>query len=469
MSLRDNLRDAARALLGVSAYQSAEGYGPKIDDEQVRQTRRALNGQIQPLPITRIRWFLKDLEDARYAADTGNLQPAAQLYRAMRQDGVFAGLTSARGAGLVRLPRKFYGDQDVAAALQSNNGSRSVFDEMYPPSEISATAVDGFMLGISVGEHVPVQERDYPVYVRLEPEFLQYRWNENRWYFLSIAGALPITPGDGRWMLHIPGPRMSPWNHGLWPACGESYINKTHAKLHRANYSAKLANPARAATAPIGASENERRGFIRRLIAWGTNAVFELPIGWEVKLIESNGRGYEVFQQEIDTSDKEYMIAITGQEVTTTGGSGFSNSDVQRAIRQDLTQADAEALAYTINTQGLPQYIVTHYGGAALTTKWCGVQWDTAIPKEMKDQADTLQKVAQAIAELAQVLAGSGADLDTNALCTRFGIPLSTNGTQADGTALVNPPPKLDANAAVPSPEAARAVRELGYTPIGAK
>jgi len=465
MGVRDALRDVARALLGVSAYQSAEGFGPQLDDPLVRQVRKGLNGQIQPLPVTRIRWYLKDLENARYAADNGNMQPAAQLYRAMRQDGVLAGLMSARGAGLVRLPRKFYGDTGVAADLQANNGSRSVFDEMFPPSELGVTAVDGFSLGVSVAELVPVEGRDYPIYVRLEPEFLQYRWNENRWYFLSIAGALPITPGDGRWVLHVPGPRMSPWNHGLWPALGESYINKSHAKLHRANYSAKLANPARAATAPVGASEGERRGFIRRLIQWGTNAVFELPVGWEVKLIESNGRGYEVFQQEIDTSDKEYMIAITGQEVTTTGGSGFSNSDVQRAIRQDLTQADAEQLAYTINTQGLPQYIVGRYGVEALSNRWCGVAWDTAVPKEMKDQADTLAKLATAIQQLSVVLQGSTAQLDINALATRFGIPLTTNGTQADGTALVTPPPKLAAPAdAGPTPEGAMAVAALGYT-----
>src|SRR5579872_1940250 len=99
MGVRDALRDVARALLGVSAYQSAEGFGPQLDDPLVRQVRKGLNGQIQPLPVTRIRWYLKDLENARYAADNGNMQPAAQLYRAMRQDGVLAGLMSARGAG----------------------------------------------------------------------------------------------------------------------------------------------------------------------------------------------------------------------------------------------------------------------------------------------------------------------------------------------------------------------------------
>jgi hypothetical protein len=446
-------RETIAALLGVSAYQAPTGFGPELGSAAVEETRKNLGGQLQPLPTTRLRWYLADLQDAQSSADQGNLQPAAQLYRAMRRDGVLAGLLGTRSAGLVRLPKRFYGDQQIIDALRDNNGSRSVFDEMFPPAELAQLAADGFTLGVGVAELVPVEGRKYPVMVRLDPEFLQYRWAENRWYFLSIAGALPITPGDGRWILHMPGARMSPWHFGLWPALGRSFINKEHALLHRANYSAKLANPARAAIAPAGASEDQRRGFVQRLIAWSVNTTFELPPGWDVKIIESNGKGLEVFQAEIDTTDNEYMVAISGQLVTTTGGTGFANADIHQSIRQDLIKGDGESLAYTINTQGLPQYVASNFGGPdAISERWVNVEWDTSTPKQLEAEARTLLTLAQGVSQMALSLQGTGRQLNLDELATRYGLPLSTNTDRDDGTTDA-PQAEIKPVAAPPTPK----------------
>jgi Protein of unknown function (DUF935) len=423
--VRSTLRDVVDALLGVSAYQPpGKGFGPQIDDASVDKTREAIGGNIQPLPTTRLRWYLDDLEDAQAAADSGYIRPAALLYRAMRRDGVLSGLLSARTSSLVRLPKKFYGNEEIADELRSQNGTRSVFDEMFPPSELAMLATDGIVLGIGVAELIPVPGRSYPVMVRLEPEFLQYRWAENRWYFNSIAGALPITPGDGRWILHVPGGRLTPWVSGAWPSLGRSFINKEHAILHRSNYSAKLANPARAAIAPIGASEIQRQGFFQKLLAWGTNTTFELPVGWDVKLIESNGRGWDVFQKEIDTCDQEYMVALTGQIVTTTGGAGFSNADIHKAIRQDMVQDTADSLGYTINTQGLPQYIVANYGIEALDNITT-VEWDTMTPVDREKETRVLTQAATAIQLLGTSLAPYTKGINVDEIAVRYGIPLN--------------------------------------------
>jgi hypothetical protein len=134
VSFRDTLRERALALMGISAYAPppSNSNGPSLEDEQVIRIRESQGGNLQSPPTTKLRWYLADLERAQAAADTGNLTTAAQLYRAMRRDGTLAGLLGTRTSGLVRLPKRFYGNADMAAVLRARNGTRSVFDDMFP-------------------------------------------------------------------------------------------------------------------------------------------------------------------------------------------------------------------------------------------------------------------------------------------------------------------------------------------------
>jgi hypothetical protein len=419
------LLDHVAALLGISAYQPpGHGFGPSIDSKTVEDARRAMGGLLQQQPVTQLRWYLADLEEAQAQADAGYLSRAAQLYRAMARDGTLSGLLSTRTAGLVRLPKRFYGSNpEIVQALEARNGSRSVFDEMFPPSEVTAIEADGDVLGVGVGELCPVEGRDYPVLVRLDPEFLQYVWTENRWYYISRVGRIPITPGDGRWVLHIPGGRIAPWRWGMWPALGRSFINKEHAIATRASLIASVANPARVIESAQGATEQQRKAFFGHVARWGPNTVLELPVGWQAKILELTGRSYEVFQAEIDTCDRDYMVAVAGQIVTTTGGAGFQNSDVQRVIRSDLIKASAENLAYTLNTQGIPLFVLTRYGEAALEAG-TSVEWDTSQPKDLEAEARTIQGLADGLLKMSQALMGTGREVDVDRLFARFGVPL---------------------------------------------
>ncbi len=415
------------ALLGISAYAapSAAAASASVDPEQVDKMREAMGGQLQPPAISQTRWYLSDLESAEFAADAGNLTTAARLMRAARKDGVLGGVLSTRTAGLVRLPKRFRGDPDVIAALElGHDVSRSVFDEMFPAAELALMAADGELLGIAVAEMVPVEGRDYPVLVRLDPEFLTYYWHENRWYFRSIAGMIPITPGDGRWILHTPGGRMAPWQHGLWRAIGRAFIRKEHASLYKDAWEAKLANPARVAIAPQGASEQQKESWFQRVMAWGVNTVFGMTPGYDVKLLESNGRGYDSFLKTIAQSDNEIIIAVAGQTVTTDGGAGFANADIHKSIRADLIKATADALAYTINTQGLPAFVLARWGMDKLIAGGAVVEWDVAPPQDLNASANALVSAANAIERLATALAGHGLEVDVMALATQFGVPI---------------------------------------------
>ncbi len=427
MGVASRVSEAVRAvLLAVSAYViGSRDSGLELDDERVERAREQLGGQLQPPPITRTRWYVRDVESAEIAADAGDLMLAAQLMHAANRDGVLAGVLSTRTDGLVRLPKRFHGPPDMLADLQSSEeGARSAFDEMFPAAELARFAADGIELGVAVGELVPVPGRAHPVFVRLDPQFLVYRWTENRWYFRSVIGLLAITPGDGRWILHTPGGRQAPWQMGLWRCLSRAFIRKEHANLHKDNWEGKLANPARVAVAPQGASEKHRLSWFKKVMAWGVNTVFGLHPGYDVKLLESNGRGYDSFLKTIATQNEEITIAIAGQTVTTDGGAGFQNSDIHRTIRADLIQATAEGLAHTINTQGLPAYVVNVWGEDRLD-ECPTMAWDTTPPKDRQAEAQSMQTLGSAITVLQKALVDEpDEEVDVKALCTKFGIPL---------------------------------------------
>lgn len=420
-----SLVDIAKALLGFSAYAPAPANAATraLDDPDVIEARRIAGGGLAPLPVTRLRWYLKDLEAAQYAADSGDLSIAAQIYRAMRRDGTISGLLAARTSGLMRLPRTFSGADVLVEQLKTRSNAQELFDSVFPPSELKLVLQDGIMLCVAVAELVPVPGRKHPIMIRHEPEFLTYRWSENKWYFRSIAGLLPITPGDGRWILHLPGGRHSPWQFGAWIPCGAAFIEKQHAKLYRGNFGSKLANPARVIKSPVGAQEPERVGALAKMAAWGVNTVFELPVGWDASLLESKGEGHQVWKDDEASANEDIKMALAGQVVTSDGGTGFDKGDLFKTIRSDMIQTDGNDLAATLNTQALPAVSVTLQGPAVGLKDPAAVAWDTTPPQDRQREATLIASGADAITKLESALKPVGYETDTAALVLRLGLP----------------------------------------------
>lgn len=348
-----------------------------------------------------------------------------QLHRGMTRDGIIQGVAGTRTGGLVRLPKRFRGTPNACKVLGDTDATIPLFDIIFPSSELARFEWDAINCGVALAQFVQGPEDKYPVFTRLDPEFLQYRWNEDRWYYRTLEGLIAITPGDGRWILHTPQGRYEPWNHGLWRANARSFISKEHAILYRENYGSKLANPARVAVMPQAASEPQKQSWFAKVMGWGVNTVFGAPPGYDVKLVESNGRGYEVFQAIIETADRDSIINIAGQTPTTDGGVGFANMDIHEAIRADIIQGDGNALCSTLNAQAMPAVVHDLCG----PSEECAVEWDTSPPNDVKASADSLCASADAIDKLDTTLKARGYVLDVRGLCARLNVPIKNDPT----------------------------------------
>jgi hypothetical protein len=432
----DSVRDLLSALQGISTFSPNSFPGPELGDDSTHEVRRAMGGALETIPQVRLRWYPPDIERAQRQAAGGDMTMIGQLNESMKLDGVWRGLMDAR-TSVVSFPKRFYGSDEVVKVLQSKtNSDRNVYDEMIPRTEARLMVADEINCGVAVGEMVPVRGRDFPVLVRRFPQNLFYMWNRNQWFYRSIVGMMPITPGvpdkDGNcWVLHIGGGRLAPWNNGLWNTGGRSYINKTQTLFARQSYVMKHAHPARVATAPIGAAEEERRGMLRSLIRWAMNGAFSLPPGWDIKLIESKGEGIKVYDDEIRTYNEEMATALCGSAVMLQGTAGFSNMDVFRVVQTDLIKTSADAWDHTENTQIFPAFIAGRWGTEAIRNATT-VETDVAAPRDRKVEADTMVSLSNAITGLVNAIAAAqkaagvkhAVALNVNELLARFGLPV---------------------------------------------
>lgn len=396
-----------------SIFTRVRGYAGPRDLPTGEGFKDGMDRQLSIPQVSQTRWLLADLEGAITSADTGNMRIAARLCKSLRRDGVIHGVLSTRTEGLVQLPIRFKGSKKMTEALEED------FRTVFPSAELALLAGDGRLLGVGAGEFVQVQGAK-PVLRRIDPEFLWYRWAEDRWYYQSVRGMIPINPGDGRWVLHCPGGVVQPWTQGLWMALGRAFIAKEHSYFYRENYSSKLANAARVATSPAGSSEVQKKNWFRRVAEWGVNTVFDVPPGYDVKLLESNGRGYEVYKETISACNEEIIITLAGQLVTTTGGTGFTNANIFSAIRSDLIQSDADGLAGTLNGQAIPVWANERFGA---NSEPVACAWDVTPPTDQNKEATAMTAAANAVKALNEVLAPYGQEVDIAEIARRYGIP----------------------------------------------
>ena len=395
--------------------------GFALDSQLVRLIREAQGGNLTPPPATRLEWFLEDVDIASRAADLGDLAMASQLCRAMRRDPVISGLLTTKSGGITRLEKKWFGSDQVTESLTQTESGVSTFDLMCPPTELRKMADDADFLKISVAELVPVKGRSFPVLERKDPEFLFYMWPYNQWCFRSTAGIIPITPGDGHWVLHFAGPRLAPWQDGNWHALGRSWVRKDSMQHLKTNWAFHLANAARVATCPQGSSKEMRLNWFQQVAAWGINSVFAATPGWDVELLESNGRGWEGFDTSIKEANEDFMINLAGQLVTITGGSGFSSEDLYSTVKYDLLQEAATPLAHTISTQVLPWFTAENYPDEFDASP--GYQYVVKRPTDLSAEASIFTALGAGLAQLQQVAASAGLAIDIRKLLQRFDIP----------------------------------------------
>lgn len=416
-----------QALLAKSgSIQTANVRGLSLDDPSTAKRRKAVGNHLALRPQLQTQHLMQDFETAMQSATAGDISGASLLWKMVTTDPTFRGVFDTRCSGTVSLPRKWRGPQSYIEQLELGHDSiRSVFEEMVNPDQCKLMVSDYLGLGVALGEMVQVPGRAFPTLQRLDPTYIRYRWADSvsNWYYNSAVGPIPILAGDGRWVLWCAAGHAEPWMRGLWCAAGRIYIEKQSAILESMNYQRTLANAAIIGEAPQGATDLDREAQLDALSNWGLNTVISTPPGFKTQLLQGSGEGFQTFDTTIKRCNEELIILVAGQTVSVQGNSGFSSSGIYETIREDLIRSTADSLAYLINTQIIPQWVVGSYGMEELENSPC-IEFDTTRPRDPAQLAKSWIETASAVTALDTMLKAYGYELDIKEVITSCSIPV---------------------------------------------
>lgn len=396
------------------------------DLSTVKADLEALPGDPLPRPFSKLVWYASDCDDARLQADLGIYFLFGQLMSSVRDDLVLSGVLQTLCDGVAHLPMKLVGDAQIRSDLQLGviTGAQtsepiSLYDAMVPPSTRSTMIADRFLCGLSVGLFCNTGH-SWPELLRLDPTWLRFDRAANSWVYLLDRKPVAVTPGLNGWVLDTAA-RTAPHAHGAGFAIGKAYVRKEYALAMRDGYISRLANSAVIATSPKGASENARRQNLQGLSAWGSKTIVDVG-EFDVRLLESNGVGFQAFQNVIDSVDTSYQICVLGQTASVSGGNAFSDNQLHESVKHERILSCANSWAALNNFQVFPQIALAMYGDSG---RKIAMSLDTAPPRDRKLEAEAWNSAYTAVQGWQTIAAASGRQLDYDKIFQAFLVPLA--------------------------------------------
>jgi phage gp29-like protein len=396
---------------------------PRKDDPRVRLKRMMASFKEASTRVL-LDWTPGIRRTAVAQADSGVMRLAADLCEAMLADDRIAGCLQTRVRGLMGLPLKFEAagmkravEEAPAKALEADED----FWVAYPEAVLVDLLTWAVLLGVGVAEHVWVERsgRMLPTLRVWHPRWLRFDWPQQQWFLTQADGSeIPITPGDGKWVVCMPFGPHRPWARGAWRSLSLAWLSKYFAVHDWSRYSEVHGNPMPTTIAPEGCDDADWQEFARDLSQLGGRSAIGLPPGYDFKLVEAQANTFATFEHQIAWADTANAIILLGQNLTTEISRGsLAAAAIHQEIRHDIIRSDAETLSTTLREQSLRWWAEINFGDPELAP-W--PIWDTKPPDDKAKLATTYFALASSLREFRL----QSIPVDIEALAQRFDLPL---------------------------------------------
>jgi hypothetical protein len=379
----------------------------------------------------RMRWSAADPERILEACSSGSFFALGLFLDSLRANPVVYGKMRTRGALLGR-PTQFSGDPLLCEWLRGKDpefdpktgalvspGHASDFQRLFPLEELGACLWDGDLGSIGLGEFVP--DRTGKTRLKhLDLHWLTYDWSLHKLVYDSPWDRYVVEPGDGRWFVYAPYGIERGFAHAPWLPCALPAIAMQNAVLDRLRWQISQADPLKVIKTDKDRADPEYdalEDFAQN--DWHQAAYLILRKEEEAALVESSGRGYQVFTESEKSAADAIAVTLGGQSATSgSGAGGLGNAgSAWENLESTIIQESAEKLAEAATDQGLRPY-----AAARGRAPHVFVKWDCRTGQQKTAQVDMMTKAAEGLTKMSEALSPFGKTVDLEAYLDDLGV-----------------------------------------------
>lgn len=381
-------------------------------------------------------WTPRKIRAAERQAEGGELHSVVAICEWLLGDDDIAGALDARLDALFGLVPTF----EAGKGRKKNQAVRALeagtdWWASYPESESRLIHKWGLLLGIAPAAHQWEASEDhdgrwlpnprfwYPQTLRQDQQTLEW----------SICNAqhqrLPVVPGDGTWVLHMPFGGSRPQMQGLWRSLARWALLKSYAMRDAGVHSEQSSKTV--VTTPEGATYEQRRELAQDLMSSGEDAVIVLAAGFDAKRLETTANFGAIYKPLIQLASDAIRIRIRGGNLTSNveSGSHAAAKVQQESSERPKLRFDAESWSTTIHDQSLVWWAEFNFGQRTLAP-WAKYPVE---PEEDRQAQGITERQALEVLESAERL---GLEVDREAFLEEYDIRWAKPGEKPEA-----PPP----------------------------
>lgn len=400
--------------------------------DPLKEARAGVIAREIPVITTQTHWAWNEVRAALDDLRVGIFDRPAQLAEAILWDGRVQAAMGSRTGGLLGRPVKI--EPADNARVKGSRAAQEVADawaDVWPTIARESSMAQlhrwGVMLfGLAQLTWDTSVTPWVPHLVPFHPRYTYYQFVFRKLIAITLDGQIPVTPGDGHWVLHAPYGEHRGWMSAAMPALAQPWIQRNFAYRDAARYCERHGFPMLRAKVPAAADPRQIATLRNALVNIGQESVLELPQGvdgangYDVDYLEPGSTTWEVFGDAIRLCDADITLALLGQNLTTEVKEGsFAAARVHGDVRQAFIEFDNRAMSQTIYTQIARPFAALNYGDADLAP------WTSRDIMPYEDNA-TLAQTFSSFAAAVLALRNAGVELgDPEALAWQMGVRLS--------------------------------------------